>query len=135
MTSRPDRIRLLLVDDELDLLDSLAMVLRRRGMDVSPCADGYRALEAIAAGPFDVVVLDMKMPGIDGLETLRRIRQTHPALPVVLLTGHPSDDLAALGLRQGAAECLMKPLDVPDLVAAIRRALPQADLRVKDEAR
>jgi DNA-binding response OmpR family regulator len=123
VTANPDRIRLLLVDDELDLLDCLKAILRRRGMDVTPCPDGHRALDALESEPFDVVVLDEKMPGIDGLETLRRMRRLHPELPVILLTGHPSDELVAQAIADGAVECVMKPAEIAALVAAIRRAV------------
>jgi len=124
-----ERVKVLIVDDETELLDSLATVLGRRGMTVSTCPDGYQALEFLQQNTVDIVVLDVKMPGIDGLETLRRIRKAHPGLDVILLTGHPSVETAMEGLKQGAAEYVMKPVEVEELVTSIRRAY----LRHKDK--
>jgi DNA-binding NtrC family response regulator len=116
-------VRLLLVDDERDFLQSLAKVLERRGMEVRTAHDGETALALHAAGAFDVVVLDLRMPGIDGVDVLRELRARGDTLTqVLLLTGHA--DMARLteALREGATHVLLKPCAIEELIAAIEDA-------------
>lgn len=117
-----DRIRVLLVDDDVELLQSLSRVLGRRNMDVTTAEDGVRALAALEERFHDVVVLDVKMPGMDGLEVLRRIKERSGLTEVLLLTGHPSVPNAFEGVRAGAFDYLLKPHSVDDLARMIRAA-------------
>lgn len=119
-------VRVLLADDEPQFLDSLSRVLRRRGFEVRTAGDGASALAMVAAGEPDVIVLDLKMPGIDGVETLRRLRAQGCSSPVLLLTAWADVELAADALREGATDYLVKPCPVEELVAAIEGAVERA---------
>lgn len=115
--------RVLLVDDELEFLDATARALSRRGCLVRTEADGASALEALEQDDFDVVVLDVRMPGLDGVEVFERIRARDPGLPVIMLTGHGSLDQACETSRSGVFDYLAKPCDVSDLAAVVHRAV------------
>ncbi len=115
-------IRVLLVDDERDFLEAMSKVLTRRGMDVSVASDGTMALERMKGEVFDVVVLDLRMPGPSGLDVLQEIKTFFPDTEVILLTGHPSVALALRGLRQGAFDFVVKPQNVDSLARKIREA-------------
>jgi DNA-binding NtrC family response regulator len=124
-TQEPDTelpIRVLLVDDEKDFLEVVRKVLGRRGMDVFTASDGEEGLRRIQSEVFDVVVLDMRMPGPSGLDVLQEIKSTSPTTEVILLTGHPSVALALRGLRQGAFDFVVKPQNVDALARKIREA-------------
>ena len=116
------KIRLLLVDDEPLLLDSLKKVLTRRAMEVFTAENGDQALNLLQDTPIDVVVLDIKMPGMDGLDVLRRIKAGSVNREVILLTGHPTVETAMTGMKQGAFEYMMKPPDIAQLAELIRKA-------------
>ena len=113
---------ILIADDDASNREVLAYYLRRQGYDVHPVADGELALAAIAARPFALVLLDVVMPGLDGLEALRRIRTTHGAqeLPVILFTGLDAPDALDTAGELGANAWLSKPYQLADLLAAVR---------------
>jgi len=115
-------IQVLIVDDEVELLKSLKNVLQRREMVVSTAQNGEEALELMKESSVEVVVLDVKMPGMDGIEVLQRIQRDFPNIEVVLLTGHPTVDTAITGMKQGAFDYVVKPPDVDDLAETIRKA-------------
>ncbi len=115
-------LRVLLVDDEEEFASTLAERLSMRGLDVKTALDGETALEMVAADPPDVVLLDVLMPGMGGLEVLRRIRSRHPETQVILLTGHGSTRDGMEGMRQGAFDYLMKPLKIEELIAKLDEA-------------
>ncbi len=119
MTSQ---IRTLLVDDEKLFVDSLTKVLVRRGISVETAPDGYKALELLTNEEFDVIVLDMRMPGMDGLATLKAIRERDTLTPVILLTGNIDVKQVSEALKEGAAEVLFKPCPVENLVSCIEDA-------------
>jgi two-component system response regulator RegX3 len=128
--------RVLIVDDEEPLRASLSYALTREGYSVATAVDGTAALERAAATPPDVVILDLMLPGIDGMEVCRRLRQTSD-VPVVMLTAkdHSADKVS--GLAAGADDYVTKPFDTPELVARVsavlrRRASAQ---RLLDEDR
>lgn len=114
-------ISVLLVDDEVDFLDSMKKVLERRGMQVTTAESGLEALSLLKENLVDVAVVDIKMQGMDGLEVLKRMKSSHPSVEVILLTGHPSIETALQGIKLGANEYLEKPPDVNELARTIRR--------------
>ena len=115
-------LRLLLVDDEVDFLEPLNTRLSRRHVTCATATSGEDALRLLQAGPFDCAVVDVKMPGMDGLELLRRIRRDYPQTPVVLLTGHASVEMGVQGMELGAFDYVLKPVDLDELLDVARRA-------------
>lgn len=120
-------INILLVDDEKDFVEMLAMRLEEAGEKVTPAYDGKMCLEALETKPIDVVVLDIKMPGMDGILTLRKIKILHPLVEVILLTGHGSTETAIEGMKLGAFDYLLKPADFDDLKDKLAGAKKKKD--------
>lgn len=118
----------LLVDDEAIFLETLAKRLARRGLAVHTAGSGKDALEVLAAHPVDVVLLDVKMPGLDGMDTLSLIKRDHPGVEVIMLTGHANVDAAMRGMEEGAFDYLMKPADIDDLFHKIEDAFRKRQL-------
>ena len=114
--------KVLLVDDEEEFVETLAERMRTRGMEVSTSNSGANALQLVDEEDFDVVVLDLKMPGIDGLEALKRIKHRRPDIQVVLLTGYASVANGVEAIKEGALEFLEKPVDLASLTDAIHKA-------------
>ena len=114
--------RILIADDDPSNREVLAYYLRRQGYDVRTVTDGADAIAAITGSPFALVLLDVVMPGLDGLEALRRIRVTHSPqqLPVILFTGLDAPDALASAGELGANAWLAKPYQLADLLAAVR---------------
>ena len=113
----------MLVDDEERFLHNLAKLFKKRGFEVSTASSGEQALEILASGQdVAVIVLDVRMPGMDGLETLRRIKHRHPASEVIMLTGQAALEDAIEALREGALDYIQKPCDIDELEAKIRSA-------------
>ncbi|MDO9566030.1 MAG: response regulator [Candidatus Desulfaltia sp.] len=113
------RPKILMVDDEEDLMKTLVNRLNKRNFKTTGVLSGEEALETIKKDPFDVVVLDVKMRGIDGIETLRELKKIDPGIEVILLTGHASVDAALDGMKLGAYEFLMKPCKIEELIEKI----------------
>jgi len=120
--------RVLIVDDEKDFLDLFMKRMVRRNLDVHAVTSGPEALEYLAANEVDVVVLDVKMPGMDGIETLREIKKRHPHLEVIMLTGHGSVDSGLKGMSLGAYDYVMKPFTIDDLLERIQKARERVDI-------
>ena len=118
-----ERIKILIVDDEEDLVSTLAERLALRGFEVEAATTGAEALERLGQNGFSVLVVDVKMPGIGGLELTAEIKRSHPNLPVILFTGHTSRDDAERGMQEGACDYLVKPIDIEKLIAKIRNAV------------
>jgi len=114
-------IKIMLVDDEKDFLESMKKVLQRRKMEVVTAESGPEALALLKENLVDVAVVDIKMQGMDGLEVLKRIKRNFPSVEVILLTGHPTVETAMEGIKLGANEYLKKPPDVDELSATIRK--------------
>lgn len=114
------RLRVLFADDEEELVSAVVERLELRGVEVVGVTSGREALRQIEERPFDVVVLDLKMPGIDGLDVIREVRQKHPDLHVVLISGHGSAEDAEEGLRLGARRYLLKPIDTGELLEILQ---------------
>jgi DNA-binding NtrC family response regulator len=119
---REPALKVLFVDDEEDFVRTMAerMALRDLGGEVA--VSGQQALDKVASDVPDVMVLDLKMPGLDGMEVLRRVKRSHPGVEVIIMTGHGSDADREEALRLGAIEYLQKPVDLAQLMDAVRRA-------------
>ena len=122
MDSRPEPLRALIVDDEEEFVHALSERLRLRGIDASGATTGQEALDLVRKASFDVVLLDVRMPGLGGLKIIEGIKAAFPNLPVVLLTGHGSTQDAEKGMHLGAYDYLMKPVDIDDLVRILAAA-------------
>ncbi|MFP4452914.1 MAG: response regulator [Desulfobacterales bacterium] len=115
--------KILLVDDEEEFVTTLAERLEIRGFMAEAATSGKQALELIENLDFDVAILDVKMPGMDGVQVMEKIRELHPDVPVILLTGYGSTDEGLQGVDKGAFDYLMKPLDIEELISKIHEAL------------
>lgn len=113
-------MHILVVDDEHEFLELMTNRLQKRGFTVAVAPTGEQALEMVGQGDFDVMVLDVKMPGIDGIEVLRQVKALKPDLPVLLLTGHASMEAAMTGVETGAVDYLLKPVPINDLIMRLR---------------
>jgi len=116
-------INILLVDDEERFLATTRKLLEKRGYSIETAANGLDALEKLKKRSFHLVLLDVKMPGMDGIATLKRIRREWPQVEVIMLTGHGTVENAVEGVKLGAADYLMKPADIDDITDAIEVAL------------
>lgn len=116
------KIKLLIVDDEIQFLDSIAQRLEMRGFDVTKAANGQDALQAAENDRFDIALLDLKMPGIDGKQVLESLKKDHKFLEVIILTGHGSIDSAVECTRLGAFDYLPKPYELESLLDVLKRA-------------
>jgi two-component system nitrogen regulation response regulator GlnG len=120
--------RILVADDEDGLRWVLERGLRQAGYDVTAAKDGESALRAIESEPFDLVVLDIRMPGIDGLSALARIRQLRPAMHVIVMTAHGTMETAIQAMQRGAYDYLAKPFDLDEMLLLTERALEASRL-------
>jgi DNA-binding NtrC family response regulator len=120
--TQPGPIRLLLVDDEEGYVSVLSKRMTKRGMLVTFALSGGEAIRTLRKQDFDVVILDLKMEDMDGIEVLKIIKKMIPELPVVMLTGHGSEKAAREGLTHGAYDYLTKPCELDDLLKKIREA-------------
>ncbi len=115
-------LKLLLVDDEQEFLEPMAARLARRRLACRTAQSGEEALRVLHEEHFDCAVVDVMMPGMDGLELLRRMHRDYPDIAVILLTGHATVELGIQGMELGAFEYLMKPVELDELLDTIRRA-------------
>lgn len=122
MSGEERKIHLLIVDDEEKFLESIAKRLRLKDFDVATATNGKDALKATKKGKFDVAILDLKMPDMDGAEVLKALKKKHKYLEAVMLTGHASIDSAVECTKLGAFEYLEKPYDFDKLVEVLQRA-------------
>lgn len=113
---------ILLIDDETQFLATMAKRLRKRGFLVREAGNGLDGLRALEVEPADVVVLDVGMPGMDGIQVLREIKLHFPQVQVLMLTGHADMEVAISGMAMGAFDYLMKPVELDVLVGKIREA-------------
>ena len=118
-----DRLRVLVVDDEDELVSTVCERLTLRGIEADGVLTGAAALERIRAKEFDVAVVDVKMPGMDGLEVMRKIKALRPEIQVILLTGHGSVKESKIGLQEGAFDYLIKPINIEALIGKMREAV------------
>jgi len=117
-----ENLRVLVVDDEADFLETIVMRLQRRKIDAYGVDGGKKALEIVENERFDVVVLDVLMPGMDGIETLKLLKKKKPFIEVIILTGHGSVESGLQGMQFGAFDYIMKPADLDELLEKIQQA-------------
>ncbi len=117
-----NKFRILLVDDEEDFVRTLSERLQMRDMASDLAFDGEQALEVVQDGVPDVMVLDLKMPGIDGMEVLRRVKKQYPEVQVIILTGHGSERDEEQARRLGAFDYMQKPVNLDHLVSVLKKA-------------
>lgn len=117
-----NKINLLIVDDEVTFLDSIRKSLEARDFNVIAVDRGEKAIEAAKKNPIDVALVDLKMPGINGEETLKALKAEHSWMEVVILTGHGTIDSAVECVRSGAFSYLQKPCDLNELLEALKEA-------------
>jgi DNA-binding response OmpR family regulator len=115
--------KLLIIDDEEAFRETLGKLFTSRGFDVSTASDGALGMRAVLRGGIDVAILDVKMPGLDGIETLREVKRIQPDLEVIILTGHLLKSTEQEGLKLGAFAYLTKPCTFADLIATVVAAL------------
>ncbi len=111
-----EQMKMMLVDDEERFLSTTQKLLSRKGYDILTASSGAEALDILRTHNIHVVILDVKMPGMDGIETLQAIKRNYPLIEVIMLTGHGTIDSAVEGLKSGATDYLTKPTDVQDLI-------------------
>jgi len=116
------KIKVLLVDDEKDFIESLAERLQLRDFDVTTALNGNDAIKSVQENDYDVIVLDVKMPGKDGIETLKDIKNTNQLSQVIMLTGHATVESAIQGMKLGAYDYIMKPTVTEDLINLLNKA-------------
>jgi DNA-binding NtrC family response regulator len=113
----------MLVDDEVPFVDTMTKRLGKRSLDIVAAYSGHEALEKLkTSSKVDVVILDVKMPGMDGIETLREIKKAYPLVEVIMLTGHATVETGIEGMKLGAFDYLMKPCDIEQLMAKVQEA-------------
>ncbi len=123
MDKENKKVRLLIVDDEADFRRAVSQGLSRRGFEIREAASGEEGLAAINEKLPDIVLLDQKMPGLSGIDTLREIRKISDELPVIILTGHGNYDTALAGIRLDIVDFIQKPVDVDQLSERIHSLL------------
>jgi DNA-binding NtrC family response regulator len=126
MTTTP---RILIVDDEERFRQTLAKLLTVRGLDVTTLGSGQEALDALGQGEFDVMVLDVRMPGMNGIETLAKVKKLNPMVEVIILTGHASVDAAVDIMKLGGYDYLLKPASIEELMDKIEAAFERKQAR------
>jgi two-component system OmpR family response regulator len=117
-----EKFKILVVDDEQDFLETIVKRLKTRGIEVAGVDSGYKALEFLDQDNVDVIILDVKMPGMDGIEALREIKKKKPLVEVIILTGHASVESGIQGMQLGAFDYVMKPVGLDELLEKARQA-------------
>jgi DNA-binding response OmpR family regulator len=117
-----DKFKVLIVDDEIDFLETIVKRLKARNIQVTGVESGVKALEIIKDQDYDVVILDVKMPVLDGIETLREMKKKKPLMEVIMLTGHASVESGIQGMQLGAFDYVMKPVALDELLEKMRQA-------------
>ena len=116
-----EKLKILLVDDEKEFVESLSERLELRNLEADIAYDGEQALDALKKGKHDVMVLDLRMPGIDGIEVLRQAKKRNPDVQVVVLTGHGTEKDEERARKLGASAYMKKPVDIDHLVGTLNK--------------
>jgi DNA-binding NtrC family response regulator len=124
-----ESLKVLFVDDEIDFLETLMKRMKKRGVNVVGVGSGEQALDYLNEQPVDVIVLDVRMPGIGGINTLREIKKVDPLMEVIMLTGHASIEAAIEGMELGAFDYLMKPTDFDELFYKLQDAFKRRTIQ------
>ncbi len=124
-------IRVLFVDDEAEFLETLIKRMKKRNVDIIGVGSGEEALSVLEQEQVDVAVLDVRMPGMDGIEVLREFKKKYPLIEVIMLTGHANIEVAVQGMELGAFDYLMKPIDIDELLYKIEDAYKAKLIREK----
>jgi len=125
--------KVLLVDDEVEFLDTLSERMRTRGMEVDTSSSGVEALKKVEQEAYDVIILDLMMPGVGGLEALKILKEKRPELQVILLTGHATVEKGIEAMKLGAMDFLEKPADLSLLTEKIKKAQAKKILLVEKQ--
>jgi len=125
------RPKVLIVDDEERFRKTLSKLLTAQGLEVYSAGSGDEALDLIRKYPVDIVLLDMRMPGMNGIDTLSAIKKIDPLIEVIMLTGHASVDVAVEIMKRGGFEYLLKPCDIDELLVKIDAAFERRLTRLK----
>jgi len=115
--------KILLVDDETEFVSTLAERLNLRGFDVNVATDGESAIQIVEESQPNLIILDLKMPGLGGLEVLKQVKEINPDIKVILLTGHGSTKEGIEGMNLGASDYLMKPINIEELIPKMQEAI------------
>ncbi|MFH1350011.1 MAG: response regulator [Pseudomonadota bacterium] len=129
-----EQMKMMLVDDEERFLSTTKKLLEKKGYDVLTATSGAEALEKVRAQNIHVVILDVKMPGMDGIDTLKEIKRLYPLVEVIMLTGHATVESAVEGLKSGATDYLVKPTEVAELILKAEEAFEKRK-RLEDKIR
>jgi excisionase family DNA binding protein len=122
-TPRKSRPRILVVDDEASIREVLSKTLALAEYDVDVANDGQSALERLRAAEYDLLITDLKMPGVDGLTVIREVRRSNPDMPIIIVTGYSTESSAIEAINLGVSGYLTKPFRVPRILAAAAKAL------------
>ncbi len=123
--------RILVVDDEATPRMAITRALNLMGYKADAAASGAQALERLAATPYDVVLLDLRMPGLDGVEVMKRVREAYPNTLIIILTAHATLESAVVAVKSGATDYLLKPCSIREIGDAVARALQQRHERLR----
>ena len=124
---------ILVVDDNADLLDTFAMILKRRGFNVETAVNGANAVDKFKEHDFDVTLMDIVMPEMNGVEAFRKIREVDPGAPVILMTAYSDDDLLQTAKEEGADHVVNKPIRIDQLIELIKEAAASQPILVVDD--
>lgn len=120
--------RILIVDDNAEFCENIKDVLELKGYEAVGVHDGFKALEAVRRDGYDIVLMDIKMPMMDGVETFRKLKEISPKIPVIMITAHAVEDCIREALRKGACGIFEKPIDFKRLICGIENALPDGQV-------
>ena len=132
-SEQTSRHHVLLVEDEMSMAKGLAMVMREEGFDVDIAETGRSAVEKFAANGFDLLVADLRLPDIDGLDVIQQVRGKRPGTKVVIITGYPSVASAVQAVKIGVSDYLRKPFTDDEFIAAVRSALKEKEKETMEE--
>jgi len=129
----PDQISVLVVDDNEDLLETLSLILKRRGFSVDTANDGVSAVDKFDAGQFDITLMDIVMPNMNGVEAFRRIKEMSPGAVVILMTAYSEEELIRLAIEEGAHRVVHKPIRIDQMIELLRDAATNQPILIVDD--